>query len=288
MARVTFYNAELLGSVGGTTYSRNKTGAIARARVKGTNPRTGSQVNQRSSVSNVSKTWQALDQAQKNRWTSFATTLYTPRAGRKTGVAYTGAQSYIGTNLILAAAREAQAVFTMKNGVTDVSITQSQFALNTSAPLLNSGTSLSDVTAAEHIYTVADVEANRLSNNDFEVNFSLNFATALPATTVKFLDFASSQDAGFCASLGSVKKYAGSTSAKSDVFYLGGSGQCTFVLATAASVLNCKLTLSSANNINKTNLAFENQYAELSIFQYNAQGTIAEIFRGDVQIGDGL
>lgn len=74
MARVTYGNivAEARGKIGGVVFSRNTGGAYVRAKVSPVQPRTDAQLNQRSRLTEVSKTWGTLTQAQREAWKSFS------------------------------------------------------------------------------------------------------------------------------------------------------------------------------------------------------------------------
>ena len=64
------------GSIGGTTFSRNKSGAYARSRTKPVNPKTVLQSAIRAIVSLVSATWAAgVSAAQKAEWAVFASNV---------------------------------------------------------------------------------------------------------------------------------------------------------------------------------------------------------------------
>jgi hypothetical protein len=74
MARVTFGNivAEARGKIGGVVFSRNTGGAYVRQKVSPVQPRTPAQLNQRSRLTEVSKVWGTLTQAQREAWKSFS------------------------------------------------------------------------------------------------------------------------------------------------------------------------------------------------------------------------
>ena len=57
---------EIRGSIGGTTYSRNKSGAYTRQRTVPINPNTSAQQVVRNRLSTVSQTWQTLTQGQRD------------------------------------------------------------------------------------------------------------------------------------------------------------------------------------------------------------------------------
>ena len=64
---------DIRNSIGGVTYSRNKGGAYARARVVPLNPQTTAQTTVRANFANNSKAWSGtLTAAQRTAWTNFA------------------------------------------------------------------------------------------------------------------------------------------------------------------------------------------------------------------------
>ena len=74
MARVTFGNivAEARGHVGGVVFSRNTGGAYVRQKVSPVQPRTPAQLNQRSRMTEISKVWGTLTEAQRSAWKAFS------------------------------------------------------------------------------------------------------------------------------------------------------------------------------------------------------------------------
>ena len=74
MARILFGNmvADVRGKLGGIVYSRNTGGAYARQKVSPVQPRTPSQLNQRSRMAETSKLWDTLTQNQREAWKSFS------------------------------------------------------------------------------------------------------------------------------------------------------------------------------------------------------------------------
>ena len=59
---------EISGKVGGNVSARNKSGATLRNRVKGTNPRTNAQTNQRAKFSSNAGGWRGLTTAERKSW----------------------------------------------------------------------------------------------------------------------------------------------------------------------------------------------------------------------------
>lgn len=72
--------SELRGSIGGTTFSRNSSGAYARNRTKPVNPNTTKQSNIRALFSSIAQSWRTLTQAQRLTWRTLAPTF--PRVNK--------------------------------------------------------------------------------------------------------------------------------------------------------------------------------------------------------------
>jgi len=68
------------GSIGSTTFARNRYGVYIRTRSKPTQPNTSYQLNIRSHLSNISQQWASLDDSERLAWASWATT--NPRTDR--------------------------------------------------------------------------------------------------------------------------------------------------------------------------------------------------------------
>lgn len=66
---------ELAGSIGGTTYARNKAGAYARAWAKPINPNTSAQSLVRGNFAYSSGAWATLTLAQKTAWNTYAASI---------------------------------------------------------------------------------------------------------------------------------------------------------------------------------------------------------------------
>lgn len=64
--------SDIRGSIGGTVYSRNRGGAYAKQRVKGTNPNTARQNVVRAIMSSMYTAWAALTATVRNNWAAYA------------------------------------------------------------------------------------------------------------------------------------------------------------------------------------------------------------------------
>jgi hypothetical protein len=63
--------ADLSGSIGGTTFARNRYGAYARARVKPKNPKSVRQLLIRAGMGSMKSLWSALTQPQRQAWDTY-------------------------------------------------------------------------------------------------------------------------------------------------------------------------------------------------------------------------
>lgn len=85
------------GSVGGTTYTRNRFGMVMRVRSIPVNPNTSAQQEQRAAFSAASAGWRGLDAGQRATWNVYAAA--TPVKNSLGDTVYlTGAQHYVATN----------------------------------------------------------------------------------------------------------------------------------------------------------------------------------------------
>jgi len=102
MANVRFGGgvADVRGSIGGSTFSRGRGGAIARVRVKGTQRHTAAQQARRSSLSNLAGQWNnILTAAQRAAWEQYAVaTTWTNRLGDT--ITVTGMAAFVQTNAL--------------------------------------------------------------------------------------------------------------------------------------------------------------------------------------------
>lgn len=87
------------GSLGGTTFSRNRYGVYARQRVVPVNPNTPAQSAVRSAFSSLNAAWSLLTDAQREAWSVYGlNTVAVDRLGQ--GIVLPGRQWYIGNNAL--------------------------------------------------------------------------------------------------------------------------------------------------------------------------------------------
>ena len=92
--------ADIRGSIGGTTYSRNRGGSYARNRTVPINPNSPSQERARSDLSYYSVEWNGLSTDQRIAWNQYAETVVALNVLGES-ITYTGQQMYIRSNTLL-------------------------------------------------------------------------------------------------------------------------------------------------------------------------------------------
>lgn len=93
--------SNIRGSIGGTTYSRNKSGAVARNRTKPVNPNTAAQSAVRNLFGSLSAAWRNLTDVQRDQWSTMTPNYpYINSVGQS--AEYSGQQLYnkLNNNLI--------------------------------------------------------------------------------------------------------------------------------------------------------------------------------------------
>lgn len=89
------------GSVGGTTYSKNRNGLFLRAKTAPTQPRTMAQDNVRAAFTGSAQAWRSLTDAQRAGWHALGAQVKTTDALGQSST-LTGAQAHLALNAVLA------------------------------------------------------------------------------------------------------------------------------------------------------------------------------------------
>ena len=92
--------ADSRGSIGGTTYSRNRGGSYARNRTVPINPQSLAQERARSDLAQYSVGWGSLTAEQRNAWNQYAETVIGLNVLGES-ITFTGQQMYIRSNTLL-------------------------------------------------------------------------------------------------------------------------------------------------------------------------------------------
>ena len=85
---------DLRGKLGGSVFSRNKSGAIVRVYTKNTDRKSDSQIDRRSRFGNVASLWASVPGSVKSNWNQYAETGFAPKRGKKPG-SYTGFSAFV-------------------------------------------------------------------------------------------------------------------------------------------------------------------------------------------------
>jgi hypothetical protein len=100
--------ADIRGSIGGTTYSRNRGGSYARNRTVPINPQSANQTRARSSLAYWSEAWTTeITQADRNGWNAYAATVVALNVLGES-ITYTGQQMFIRSNTLLSLAGQTE------------------------------------------------------------------------------------------------------------------------------------------------------------------------------------
>jgi hypothetical protein len=95
------------GSIGNTTFSRNRNGQYIRQRSVPTQPRTAAQINQRARLTTAAAAWRGLTSAQQAGWNAFANSFTVVNSLGQSGH-MTGLQAYTKVNTVNALNGDAQ------------------------------------------------------------------------------------------------------------------------------------------------------------------------------------
>lgn len=129
--------AQISGSIGGSTFARNRGGAYARNRTVPINPRRPDQVRARSQLSEFSVSWSdVLTSAQRSAWQQYAESL---QAQNRLGddIVLTGQQAYVQASTLLQLAG--------LSAITDPPVSNVQFALAANPQVVTHDISDNDV-----------------------------------------------------------------------------------------------------------------------------------------------
>lgn len=130
--------ADIRGSIGGTTYSRNRGGSYARNRTVPINPQSANQERARSSLSDWSTYWSnSLNNTQRAAWNQFAETVVAVNVLGES-ITYTGQQMFIRSSTLIQLAGSAP--------ITDPPETNVGFALSAAPQVVSHDVSSNTVT----------------------------------------------------------------------------------------------------------------------------------------------
>jgi hypothetical protein len=290
LARVTFINAIMSGSVGGTTYSSNKGGAVARVRVTPTNRRTGAQVRRRQQLGSVAATWNSLLPANRLAWESYATNLYVPKHGRRPGVAYAGFNAFSGCNNLLIAGQGYIGTLVITSGIAPVTNTDTDFTVDL-GPSLNqvSGQIIGSGEGQVANQTVSDLSITSMAGPSYQplnVVFKVNYSQPISLTAGNLSDAGSNNEIGYIVMCSRKLANINAAVRNKDMFLIGTTGVINFTAGTGdTSSLGFSLTAPDELFSNSIKLPVNGDAIEVSVWELDTGGQQKELLRQRLTIG---
>lgn len=187
MARILgFTYGELRGKIGGTVYSRNKSGAYARAKVTPVNPQTVIQQEARYRFGNMSILFQSLSEAQKGCWQNFASTHFNPLKGNNTGI-YSGGNAFVGLRQSAGQGNAKRVDPTGTAGATALTFETSAYEETFEPPQYAFGATLQDSLGGIREVSVAPLQLTNAG--ELAINLSIPSGATNPTATInQFID----------------------------------------------------------------------------------------------------
>jgi len=268
MARVVYQNAVYTGSIGGTTYSRNASGAIARQRVKPTNPNTPAQSQNRSRFGGSSGSWGSVDAAQRAAWNGFGKDSFVGHAGKKSG-GVTGFQAYQSMFVTVANCLSIQRVITV-TAPTAITLSHANFAY----PLVPPQAALSGniKTAAGAVLGVSIGGGCTLSSLTADVVVVLKLSQAISAAPV-FTDPVSGEKVGFSVQISRPMSQSNAAVRASSAQLIGSCAPIDTVTGTFTSIEEISLKFAGPFDVGRFKTWFSAEdKIQLSVYMCSESG----------------
>lgn len=141
---------DLRGKLGGSVFSRNKSGAIVRVYTKNTDRRSDSQIDRRSRFGNVASLWASLSASIKSNWNQYAESSFAPKKGKKPG-SYTGFAAFVSIESNKSNFGVNMSLFSMLNPTLTSVSTSSAFEALGTVPTKSLTAGVYDVTTHDYI-----------------------------------------------------------------------------------------------------------------------------------------
>ena len=141
---------DMRGKLGGTVFSRNKSGSIIRVYVKNTDRKSDSQIDRRSRFGNVASLWASLAGSLKSNWNQYAESSFAPKRGKKPG-SYTGFSAFVSIEANKVNFGVNMSLFSMLNPTLTSVSTSSSFEAVGTVPTKSLTAGIYDVTTSSYI-----------------------------------------------------------------------------------------------------------------------------------------
>ncbi|MEX0594916.1 MAG: hypothetical protein WD512_00315 [Candidatus Paceibacterota bacterium] len=193
MARILgFTYGELRGKIGGTVYSRNKSGAYARAKVTPVNPQTVRQQTARYSFGNNSILFQNLSVSAKDCWETFARTHFNPLKGNSTGI-YSGGNAFVALRSSINQGNNYKTVPSGTQGILGVTFTSEVYPVQNEPPAEPTSSTIVDFDS--NAYPI-ELIINSISSIG-EIDFGIFLAGISPTAGTTYSSFINAEGQQF-------------------------------------------------------------------------------------------
>lgn len=267
---------DISGKVAGVVFSNNKSGAIIRKRVKGTNPKTAAQTAARNVFGSGSASWAALSGSEQSQYNEFAKSMYVPLK-HKYQTKHTGAQAFRAIQTVVSGSTLKQLTTVVKKGTDNSVITHTVAppAVVVTGPLSSVGANIKDGTNPTKMLRISDCAFVHTGAVSFTVNFDPSAVGGLTGTT--FLD-GNSLAYGFTAYLSS-KVPNSNAAVKSKLLYnLGNTGVLTLTGGGCGGENAVKLSWDASSLISKfKSFLGAGNSSYLTVYVVGSNGTLAPV-----------
>lgn len=193
MARVLgFLLGELRGKLGGTVFSRNKSGAIVRAKVTPVNPQTVRQQTARFRFGNSSILYQGLTASAKSCWQVFANTHFNPLKGNNTGI-YSGGNAFVAMQQSVGQGNAYLRLPQITNGPNNYTVTQVPYTVLGASPAAPTSNTIMDNLGNPHPINISNISVDK----NGEVAFNISFDDVVPTSTLTYSSFVNAENQNF-------------------------------------------------------------------------------------------
>jgi hypothetical protein len=252
MARILgFTYGELRGKIGGTVYSRNKSGAYARAKVTPVNPQTVRQQTARYNFGNMSILYQNLSAAAKDCWQVFASTHFNPLKGNNTGI-YTGGNAFVALRQSARHGNDYRVLPTGLSATDPLTIVAAAYQEATEPPPVPSSATLVNNVGSPFEFSITSIA---VTENGI-VNFDISKVGGTPVGGVEIDEFKNAEGENFGISfyMSNNLKFEGSKPNTALKLNFADSGVITSIQNDGANVsMASPINLTVASGIDKAN-----------------------------------
>lgn len=278
---------EIRGKLGGTIYSRNRFGAVARSYKKPIQPNSNAQIQQRARLGNMSALFKNLTELQRRQWEEWARTKYIPRHKINNGQ-YGAHSAFVGVNSLIQQ---------MNSNIRPISATADGTPIvpgniiQTSLPNPLYNIPLEQVSNQYEAALIPNTTISTINFDLISINDKFGFIFEARPTDQAKLVFQSS-NARFLGSSyfnfflmisdGTIRI---DSRPKNIEMFLGGSTGNLELIPPYAGMDTLTITMGdNLNMLNYTNSPTTGQYVRCSLYAFNEYGTYVRLTRKTLQV----